>query len=496
MPPRLRARALVCSFLSVTTLAAGLVAFATPASAAPGHDNTVYAFGAASFYGSTEGKSLAQPIVAMAATANGAGYWLVGKDGGVFGFNAPFFGSLGNFPFPLGAPITGMTATPDGKGYWLVGADGYVYPFGTAAWFGGMNGRHLNAPITALVSNAKGDGYWLYAADGGVFTFGHTAFLGSMGGKHLNAPVVGMTSTPTGKGYWLVGGDGGVFTFGDAGFFGSMGGKHLNAPVVGIARTGNGKGYWLAGGDGGVFTFGSAQFKGSAAGLVRPDRHVSELVGMPGGDGYRMLAVSNVEDVALQGPGATGAAVKYLQLRLLALGYWIPGVDGTYGNLTQQAVYAFQKANRIPRTGVVDSTTQRTFRTSRRVTPRGGSGYLIEIDKTRQILLIVRNGVTQWVLNASTGSDIPYTLDGVRYSAHTPEGVFTVIRQVDGPDHGPLGTLWRPKYFTWTGIAVHGYSNVPPYPASHGCTRVSNEAMNWIWANNVMPLGTTVWVYV
>ena len=73
--------------------------------------------------------------------------------------------------------------------------------------------------------------------------------------------------------------------------------------------------------------------------------------------------------------------------------------------------------------------------------------------------------------------------------------MFTVIRQVDGPDHGPLGMLWRPKYFTWTGIAVHGYTSVPPYPASHGCARVSNDAMNWIWANNIMPIGTTVWVY-
>jgi lipoprotein-anchoring transpeptidase ErfK/SrfK len=120
---------------------------------------------------------------------------------------------------------------------------------------------------------------------------------------------------------------------------------------------------------------------------------------------------------------------------------------------------------------------------------------MIEIDKTRQILMIVLNGAVRYTLNTSTGSDVPYTLDGVRYTAHTPEGMFTVIRQVDGPDHGPLGTLWRPKYFTWTGIAVHGYTSVPPYPASHGCARVSMDAMNWIWAANIMPIGMPVWVY-
>jgi hypothetical protein len=36
---------------------------------------------------------------------------------------------------------------------------------------------------------------------------------------------------------------------------------------------------------------------------------------------------------------------------------------------------------------------------------------------------------------------------------------------------------------------------VPPYPASHGCARVSIPAMNWIWANDKLPLKTRVWVY-
>jgi lipoprotein-anchoring transpeptidase ErfK/SrfK len=30
---------------------------------------------------------------------------------------------------------------------------------------------------------------------------------------------------------------------------------------------------------------------------------------------------------------------------------------------------------------------------------------------------------------------------------------------------------------------------------SHGCSRVSDEAINWIWANNLLPIGTDVWVY-
>jgi lipoprotein-anchoring transpeptidase ErfK/SrfK len=30
---------------------------------------------------------------------------------------------------------------------------------------------------------------------------------------------------------------------------------------------------------------------------------------------------------------------------------------------------------------------------------------------------------------------------------------------------------------------------------SHGCVRISNEAIDWVWAQNLDPIGTTVWVY-
>jgi lipoprotein-anchoring transpeptidase ErfK/SrfK len=219
---------------------------------------------------------------------------------------------------------------------------------------------------------------------------------------------------------------------------------------------------------------------------------------MPAGNGYRMLALPNAaaEDVAQLAPGATGPAVQYLQYRLAALGFWVPAIDGAYGDLTVQAVYAFQKWNGLARTGVVDAATQAAFRRNSRPKPKTCCGHWIEIDKTKQILIIANDGVASYVFNTSTGSDHPYNEGGNSGSAHTPEGVFTVIRDVNAADHGPLGTLWRPKYFTWTGIAVHGYTSVPPYPASHGCARVSNNAMNWIWDTNQIPIGTPVWVYL
>jgi hypothetical protein len=484
---------MACSVLVVASGAVGSVVAAHPAAAAVAHDNEVFAFGSATFRGSTSTIALSRPIVAMATTADGSGYWLVASDGGVFSFNAPFYGALAGWP--LAQPVVGMTATPSGHGYWIVTGDGAVFPFGDARLYGSMSNVRLNAPIKSLIPGPSGLGYWLYASDGGVFSFGSARFHGSTGSMRLNAPVVGMASTPAGNGYWLVATDGGIFSFGDARFFGSTGSMRLNAPVVGMARDGSGRGYWLAGADGGVFTFGDAHFKGSASGLVSGDHHVVQLVGMPDGDGYRMLALRNIPDVGLMGMGATGAAVADVQNRLISMGYWLPGVNGVFDNNMQQAIWAFQKANGLPRSGVVDDATQARFRTATRPQARSGSGSMIEIDKTRQILMVVENRYVRYVFNTSTGSDHPYTLDGARYSAHTPEGVFSVIRQVDGPDHGPLGTLWRPKYFTWSGVAIHGYTSVPPYPASHGCTRVSNTAVDWMWANNILPIGIMVWVY-
>ena len=54
---------------------------------------------------------------------------------------------------------------------------------------------------------------------------------------------------------------------------------------------------------------------------------------------------------------------------------------------------------------------------------------------------------------------------------------------------GSLGELYRPR-FVVGGVAVHGYRSIPNYPASHGCIRVSNGAMDMIWATNAMPMGS------
>jgi peptidoglycan hydrolase-like protein with peptidoglycan-binding domain len=192
--------------------------------------------------------------------------------------------------------------------------------------------------------------------------------------------------------------------------------------------------------------------------------------------------------------GDTGAAVAALQRDLHALGYWLGARNDTYGLLTEQAVTAFQKVEGLTPDGVAGPATLAALDAAKR--PRTtAKGNLVEVDKGRQVLFVVRSGAVAWALNVSTGTERPYQVDGRTELADTPPGHWTVDWAVDGVDVGALGALYRPRYFHRDGIAVHGYHSVPPYPASHGCVRVTEAAMDWLWAENLMPLGSAVWVH-
>jgi hypothetical protein len=194
-------------------------------------------------------------------------------------------------------------------------------------------------------------------------------------------------------------------------------------------------------------------------------------------------------------PGAHGAGVALLQRQLLDAGYWLPDADGEYGALTAQAVLALQKAAGLSRDGVFGPHTRAALLHEVRPKARSTSGHVIEVNKKRQLLMVVDDGRVMLVLNTSTGSGREFTHpDGREDVAVTPRGHFTVSRQVDGWRKSDLGELWRPKYFNG-GIAVHGFTSVPAFPASHGCVRVSVSAMNMLWADGLIPIGTSVWVY-
>lgn len=185
-------------------------------------------------------------------------------------------------------------------------------------------------------------------------------------------------------------------------------------------------------------------------------------------------------------PGDEGPAVLALQHRLVELGYWMPEPDGTYGSGTSHAVTAFQKVEGLDRDGVAGPATRAALAAASRPTPADTSvpGRLLEVDLTRQVTFVVTDGAVDHVLDISSG----------KASTPTHVGTFTIERQIDGLRISDLGRLWRPKYFDG-GIAFHGAPSVPPYPASHGCVRLPNASIDWMWASGVAPVGTPVHVY-
>jgi hypothetical protein len=199
----------------------------------------------------------------------------------------------------------------------------------------------------------------------------------------------------------------------------------------------------------------------------------------------------------------SGDETARAQWRLLELGFWVQSVDGVYGLTTRQAVMAFQKYYNLPSSGELDADTA-AWMSAVTQRPRGrtDAGTLVEIDKGKHLLFFVRDGRTEWILNTSTGNGEEYeepdqntTGETIKGVSLTPSGLHEVNRErVEGWWEGDLGEIYRPKYFVG-GVAVHGSNSVPNYPASHGCVRVTVQAMDWVWETNLMPMGIPVWVH-
>ena len=173
--------------------------------------------------------------------------------------------------------------------------------------------------------------------------------------------------------------------------------------------------------------------------------------------------------------GSRGPSVLQLEERLRDIRYAVEA-DGVYGDDDVEAVYAFQKVEGLPRTGTM--TAGLWARLLHATVPRARyPGNHIEVDKARQVLFVVRDGRVALVVAVSTGA-----------TGNTPLGLWHVYRKVTGFDW----VLYYPNYFL-RGFAVHGYPDVPPYPASHGCVRIPMWVATRVYSD--IALGTTVYVY-
>jgi len=182
--------------------------------------------------------------------------------------------------------------------------------------------------------------------------------------------------------------------------------------------------------------------------------------------------------------GSSGADVRALLRGLERLGFHTPGISSHLSVQATDAIVAFQKAYRLPRTYVFDGDDWRRFAKARRVRPRFKRPRLhIEIDKARQILMVVRKGRVVHLLPTSTGA-----------TGNTPEGKWK-IRWKALATSTWLGsaTLFRTMTFKGNEFAIHGFSPVPPFPASHGCARIPLWAADWLYRQS--PVGEAVDVY-
>ncbi len=158
--------------------------------------------------------------------------------------------------------------------------------------------------------------------------------------------------------------------------------------------------------------------------------------------------------------------VKQAQQQLIALDYLPAGTaDGRLGPVTEEGILAFQKWERLGRTGLLDRATLARLARANHPLPitRGGTGKRAEVLLDRQVaLLIVDNAVIRTIA-VSTGKP----------SAPTPPGSYRVYTKI--------ARWWSVPFREWLpwavpfvgGIAFHQYPVVPVYAASHGCVRQS-----------------------
>jgi L,D-transpeptidase catalytic domain/Putative peptidoglycan binding domain/Sporulation and spore germination len=158
-----------------------------------------------------------------------------------------------------------------------------------------------------------------------------------------------------------------------------------------------------------------------------------------------------------------------VQQALTRLKYLPPSaVNGRWDYRTQQAVMAFQSWEGLARDGIVGKQTVGRLATAGvpRPADAGGSGRRVEIHRARGVLLLIQNGRVRRAIHTSTGKGGDSTTLG------TPPGRFKIYRKEERSWSYPY-QVWLPWAAYWNaGWAMHGYADVPAYPASHGCARL------------------------
>ena len=184
---------------------------------------------------------------------------------------------------------------------------------------------------------------------------------------------------------------------------------------------------------------------------------------------------------ALQ-PGMKSSAVKALQRRLAALKYYPGSIDGNFGTNTLEAVWAFYEVQGLAPHNYVDSAMKWRLahpRALRKLVSHGGANR-IEVSLSREVLVLYRNNQVQLISHVSTGGHYHYCSPGGGCGyAVTPTGNYHTVVFMRGWVHVPLGEMFNPVFFIGTAFAIHGDTDVPLAPVSHGCVRVPMDIANF-----------------
>ncbi|MEM9655792.1 MAG: L,D-transpeptidase family protein [Actinomycetota bacterium] len=193
--------------------------------------------------------------------------------------------------------------------------------------------------------------------------------------------------------------------------------------------------------------------------------------------------------------GDEGDAVETLQRRL-ADGPFDPGpIDGEYGLTTVQAVWALEKLAGMPvdgNWGPLDEKAWELLAAGEIGAPTESHDVRwVEVSLSEQLVKVYDPGQTAPTLisHVSSGSGIPWSNEEYSGSSITPIGDFEITRRISGWRESSLniGRLYNPLYFRG-GIAFHGATSVPLYPASHGCVRVPMHIAEYL--PDELPNGT------
>jgi len=167
--------------------------------------------------------------------------------------------------------------------------------------------------------------------------------------------------------------------------------------------------------------------------------------------------------------------VRVVQRQLIALGYLLPGDDdGRFGPATSNATLAFQKWERLDRTGRIDTATKAQIVTAQHPAPlsKGGTGKRAEVLLDRQVALLITNNRVVRTIAVSTG----------KASTPTPPGDYHVYAKYPRWWSTPFRE-WLPWALPFVGgIAFHELGDVPAFPASHGCVRQLYTVARWTYA--------------